>query len=44
MVLSSETTLQHRRGFIKLEEAIAVTSIGFETFGGNGRGWNCAGI
>ena len=41
MVLSIETTLQHkRRGFIKLEDTVAVTADGFEMMGGQGRGWN----
>lgn len=38
MVLSVETTLLHpRRGFIKLEDTVAVTDAGFEFFGGAGR-------
>ncbi|MBV8702515.1 MAG: aminopeptidase P family protein [Acetobacteraceae bacterium] len=42
MVLSIETTLQHpRRGFIKLEDTVAVTDSGFEMLGMEGRGWNC---
>lgn len=41
MVLSIETTLPHpRRGFIKLEDTVAVTENGYEAFGDNGRGWN----
>ena len=41
MVLSIETTLQHpRRGFIKLEDTLAVTESGFEMLGTEGRGWN----
>jgi Xaa-Pro aminopeptidase len=41
MVLSVETTLAHpRRGFIKLEDTVAVTSDGSEGFGDTGRGWN----
>jgi Xaa-Pro aminopeptidase len=44
MVLSIETTLPHpRRGFIKLEDTVAVTATGCEGFGDRGRGWNCAG-
>jgi len=44
MVISVETTLQHpRRGFIKLEDTIAVTDGGFEIFGEGGRGWNRGG-
>lgn len=38
MVLSVETTLLHpRRGFIKLEDTVAVTDSGCEFFGGAGR-------
>ena len=41
MVISAETTLMHpRRGFIKLEDTIAVTETGWESFGDHGRGWN----
>jgi Xaa-Pro aminopeptidase len=41
MVLSIETTLPHkRRGFIKLEDTIAVTSTGYQAFGDDARGWN----
>ena len=41
MVLSIETTLAHaRRGFIKLEDTVAVTADGYEMMGGEGRGWN----
>ena len=44
MVLSIETTLQHpRRGFIKLEDTVAVTESGHEAFGDRARGWNRAG-
>ena len=44
MVISVETTLQHpRRGFIKLEDTVAVTDAGFEIYGEGGRGWNRAG-
>ncbi|AZO07955.1 aminopeptidase P family protein [Mesorhizobium sp. M3A.F.Ca.ET.080.04.2.1] len=44
MVLSVETTMLHpRRGFIKLEDTIAVTSNGYEPFGDGHRGWNQAG-
>ena len=43
MVISIETTLVHsRRGFIKLEDALAVTDDGYEAFGDRGRGWNAA--
>jgi Xaa-Pro aminopeptidase len=41
MVISIETTLSHpRRGFIKLEDTIAVTNRGHEAFGDQGRSWN----
>lgn len=41
MVISIETTLAHpRRGFIKLEDTVAVTADGWEAFGDGGRGWN----
>ena len=44
MVISVETTLQHpQRGFIKLEDTVAVTGSGFEIFGEGGRGWNWGG-
>ena len=44
MVVSIETTMKHpRRGFIKLEDTVAVTETGFEAFGDTGRGWNRAG-
>jgi Xaa-Pro aminopeptidase len=44
MVISIETTLQHpRRGFIKLEDTVAVTDKGFDIFGEGGRGWNRGG-
>ena len=44
MVISIETTLAHpRRGFIKLEDTVAVTDHGWEAFGDRGRGWNRAG-
>jgi Xaa-Pro aminopeptidase len=43
MVLSVETTLLHPvRGFIKLEDTLAVTETGYEAFGDEGRGWNQA--
>jgi Xaa-Pro aminopeptidase len=45
MVVSVETTLKHpRRGFIKLEDTIAVTATGHEMFGKAGRGWNIGGV
>src|SRR6266700_1022726 len=44
MVISVETTLKHpTRGFIKLEDTVAVTEQGFEIFGEGGRGWNRGG-
>lgn len=44
MVVSIETTMKHpRRGFIKLEDTVAVTSTGYEIFGEGGRGWNLGG-
>jgi Xaa-Pro aminopeptidase len=44
MVLSIETTLAHpRRGFIKLEDTVAVTAAGWDGFGDVGRGWNRGG-
>jgi Xaa-Pro aminopeptidase len=44
MVISVETTLLHpRRGFIKLEDTVAVTPTGHEIFGNRARGWNLAG-
>lgn len=45
MVLSVETTMLHpRRGFIKLEDTLAVTATGYEMFGERGRGWNRGGV
>jgi len=44
MLISVETTLQHpRRGFIKLEDTVAVTPTGHEIYGNRARGWNRAG-
>ena len=41
MVISVETTLLHpKRGFIKLEDTVAVTDTGFEIYGEGARGWN----
>ncbi len=41
MVLSIETTMHHPvRGFIKLEDTVAVTETGCEGYGDRGRGWN----
>lgn len=43
MVISIETTMAHpRRGFVKLEDTIAVTEEGCEAFGDKGRDWNRA--
>ncbi|HEX2217112.1 MAG TPA: Xaa-Pro peptidase family protein [Xanthobacteraceae bacterium] len=45
MVISVETTLHHpRRGFIKLEDTVAVTPDGHEVYGDRARGWNRGGI
>jgi len=44
MVLSVETTMLHpTRGFIKLEDTVAVKDGGYEMFGARGRGWNRGG-
>ena len=44
MVVSIETAIHHpRRGFIKLEDTVAVTKAGCEGFGDHGRGWNRGG-
>ena len=44
MVISIETTLPHpKRGFIKLEDTVAVTESGFVLFGAQNRGWNRGG-
>ena len=44
MVVSVETTLLHpHRGFIKLEDTVAVTPDGHEVYGNRARGWNRAG-
>lgn len=44
MVISVETTMLHpRRGFIKLEDTVAVTADGYEMYGDTGRGWNRGG-
>ncbi len=41
MILSVETTMLHpRRGFIKLEDTLAVNETGYELFGTEGRNWN----
>jgi Xaa-Pro dipeptidase len=44
MVISVETTMLHpRRGFIKLEDTIAITADGHQMYGDRGRGWNIGG-
>jgi Xaa-Pro aminopeptidase len=44
MIVSIETTMKHpRRGFIKLEDTVAVTDHGWQAFGDTARGWNRAG-
>jgi Xaa-Pro aminopeptidase len=44
MVVSIETTMKHpTRGFIKLEDTVAVTDSGYQGFGDQGRDWNRAG-
>jgi Xaa-Pro aminopeptidase len=44
MVISLETTMTHpRRGFVKLEDTLAVTETGWEAYGDGHRGWNRAG-
>ena len=44
MVISVETTMPHpRRGFIKLEDTVAVTETGCEIFGEGARAWNRGG-
>jgi Xaa-Pro dipeptidase len=44
MVISVETTMLHpKRGFIKLEDTLAITADGYEMFGERGRGWNRGG-
>ena len=43
MVISVETTMLHpARGFIKLEDTVAITDTGYEMYGDRGRGWNVA--
>jgi Xaa-Pro aminopeptidase len=45
MVISIETELHHKtRGFIKLEDTVAITESGYEAFGDGGRGWNLCGV
>jgi Xaa-Pro aminopeptidase len=44
MVISIETTMSHsRRGFVKLEDTVAVTETGWDAYGDRHRGWNRAG-
>jgi Xaa-Pro aminopeptidase len=44
MVISIETTMSHpRRGFVKLEDTVAVTETGWAAYGDGHRGWNRAG-
>jgi Xaa-Pro aminopeptidase len=44
MVISVETTMLHpRRGFIKLEDTIAIRDGVCELIGDRGRGWNRGG-
>ena len=44
MVISVETTMLHpSRGFIKLEDTLAIKADGYEMFGDRGRGWNRGG-
>lgn len=44
MILSLETTMKHpTRGYLKLEDTVAVTDTGYELFGARGRGWNRGG-
>ena len=44
MVLSVETTLLHpKRGYIKLEDTVAVTPSGFDLYSPEARGWNRGG-
>ncbi|MDB5518626.1 MAG: aminopeptidase family protein, partial [Tardiphaga sp.] len=43
MVISIETAILHpKRGFIKLEDTVAVTDNGWEGYGDSGRTWNLA--
>jgi Xaa-Pro aminopeptidase len=37
------TSLHPRRGFVKLEDTVAVTKDGFEIYGEGSRGWNRGG-
>jgi Xaa-Pro aminopeptidase len=41
MVISIETTMAHpKRGYVKLEDTVAVTETGYEAYGDYGRAWN----
>jgi Xaa-Pro aminopeptidase len=41
MVISIETTMEHpKRGYVKLEDTVAVTDSGYEAYGDSGRSWN----
>ncbi len=40
MALSIETTHPHKRGYIKLEDTVVVTTDGWQAFGVRARGWN----
>ncbi len=43
-MISVETTIHYpRRGFIKLEDTVAVTATGHDIYGDRGRGWNRGG-
>jgi Xaa-Pro aminopeptidase len=45
MVISIETTMLHpTRGYVKLEDTVAVTDAGCVGFGDDGRGWNRGGV
>jgi Xaa-Pro aminopeptidase len=44
MVVSVETAVRHpKRGFIKLEDTLALTATGNEAYGDDGRGWSSIG-
>ena len=44
MVISVETTMLHpTRGYIKLEDTVAVTDTGYELYGADARGWMLGG-
>jgi Xaa-Pro aminopeptidase len=45
MIISIETMLEHpKRGYVKLEDTIAVTADGHEALGDAHRGWNAMGV